>query len=206
MSKPENILIARLIALGMRYTRALAIFAIVLPLIFFGGSIAYHIQHKETAQSWRIDLEGYDPRDLLKGRYIQYRFAWNAKNSLSCDMFEKDCCLCLTDTNGTRINPEANFTPCRLASKQCDAVIKGESKNGIIDIGLNRYYVDERVATPLDRLLRRGEVRFAVDLLVTPRKGSKVYIERAPKLGELYVNGTALSELRQTGALSSDKR
>lgn len=197
MSKAQN----ALIDFGTRHVRILSILALVLPLVFFGYTIVTNAAQRETAQAWRIEIGGYDPRDLLKGRYIQYRYQWNNIGGNDCKGFEGDCCYCLRDEKGDRINPTAEIVKCNAAYslKRCDALIQGEWKNGTLDIGQTRYMVDERVASDLDRLLRGRQVKTAVEILLPHRFDGKAPVTHAPQLGEIYFNGMSLSEMRENG-------
>lgn len=199
-------------SLSKKSVTTLSILALIFPLIYFSASIAYNITHKETASQWRIHITGYDPRDLLKGRYLRYRFDWNIAegDSLSCDKFRKnDCCICLTEkTAGDKKYPKAKVMSCRRTKRrQCDGIARSESDNGNFNIGLRKYFVDERVATPLDRLLRRrsgDSVNFDLDLLLAPSSKQYPVIDTNPQLGELYVNGEPLSKLVREGTLNEE--
>ncbi|NML10965.1 GDYXXLXY domain-containing protein [Sphingobium sp. AR-3-1] len=50
--------------------------ALLLPLAALAASWAVTHQQAQQGQDWLIPIEGYDPRDLLRGHYVQYRYAW----------------------------------------------------------------------------------------------------------------------------------
>lgn len=58
-----------------RYRIALAA-ALLLPLAILGISWATTWRAAQQGQDWLIPIQGYDPRDLLRGHYVQYRYAW----------------------------------------------------------------------------------------------------------------------------------
>lgn len=50
--------------------------ALVLPLIGFGYSWATTHALAQQGEEWLVPVEGYDPRDLLRGHFIQYQYDW----------------------------------------------------------------------------------------------------------------------------------
>lgn len=199
----------KVIERAKKWGAPLAAMALLLPLIFFTGQIISHSAQEKDYQPWRIAVEGYDPRHLLKGRFIRYRYAFDwtgGAAAQSCTGFAQSCCLCLT---GAQAAPQARLLNCDTTEiRRCDAVlegIKGRS-GGLVDFGLREYYVDERAAKVLDQLLRSGEVRMSVDLLLAPKddNGQPQITEKA-RLGVLYVNGRALSDMLQDGSLPLGK-
>ena len=55
----------------------LALITLLLPLLVVGawtGKLSYARAH---AQNYHVIVEGYDPRDLLHGKYINLRYLWD---------------------------------------------------------------------------------------------------------------------------------
>lgn len=50
--------------------------ALLLPLMVLAYSWAATYRLAQQGQEWLVPVEGYDPRDLLRGHYIQYRYDW----------------------------------------------------------------------------------------------------------------------------------
>ena len=50
--------------------------ALLLPLIVLAFTWATTYRMARQGQDWLIPIKGYDPRDLLRGHYIQYRYDW----------------------------------------------------------------------------------------------------------------------------------
>jgi hypothetical protein len=57
-------------------SRLLLALALLLPLAALGASWAVTHRQAQQGQDWLVPIEGYDPRDLLRGHYVQYRYAW----------------------------------------------------------------------------------------------------------------------------------
>jgi hypothetical protein len=97
--------------------RALLVAALLLPLVWLGTSIARHRAALDEASLWRIPISGYDPRDPLRGRYIQFSYAWDTVgDSTECDR-PAGCDLCLERSAGTVravITPAGTSCPTRV--------------------------------------------------------------------------------------------
>lgn len=50
--------------------------ALLLPLAILAYAWASTYRMAQQGQEWLIPIEGYDPRDLLRGHFVQYRYAW----------------------------------------------------------------------------------------------------------------------------------
>ncbi|WP_022681620.1 GDYXXLXY domain-containing protein [Sphingobium bisphenolivorans] len=60
----------------MSKARLLLTAALVLPLIACGIVWASTYRLAQQGEEWLIPIQGYDPRDLLRGHYVQYRYDW----------------------------------------------------------------------------------------------------------------------------------
>lgn len=56
--------------------RALLVAALLLPLAALAADWAMTHRQAQQGEDWLIPVEGYDPRDLLRGHYIRFRYAW----------------------------------------------------------------------------------------------------------------------------------
>lgn len=50
--------------------------ALALPLAALAGIWAMTWRAAQQGQEWLIPIQGYDPRDLLRGHYVRYRYDW----------------------------------------------------------------------------------------------------------------------------------
>ena len=53
--------------------KVFVLIALLAPAFFFLGWIGVLASNTQTGQEVRVEIEGYDPRDLLAGHYILYR-------------------------------------------------------------------------------------------------------------------------------------
>jgi hypothetical protein len=144
---------------------------------------------------WLIGIEGYDPRDLLSGHFLRYRYAFNWDGTDTCggEVPEDDgwpprwdrgrsavrdtaaarsCCVCLTRRGDGLIEPSARLASCEEATT-CDGSLR------VADVtGPQKYFVPEDRATELETALRGRE---AAVVLSVPRGD-------APAVKELYLD------------------
>ena len=59
-----------------RYRRFFLPFALLLPLIGLGLIWLQTERESHEGSEWDVPIEGYDPRDLLRGHYVQFRYDW----------------------------------------------------------------------------------------------------------------------------------
>lgn len=54
---------------------------LLLPLIGLGYSWGQTYRAAQRGTVWEIPVDGYDPRDLLRGHYVQFRYRWPGSTS-----------------------------------------------------------------------------------------------------------------------------
>src|SRR5687768_2949457 len=99
--------------------RELLLAALVLPLMTIVTGIVRAELHFARSRDFTFDVEGYDPRDILRGQYIQYRIAFHEEQSGNqCPDGSESCCLCLTD-KGPKAPPGVVRSDCADARHSC---------------------------------------------------------------------------------------
>lgn len=168
--------------------------ALLLPLIGMIAMIVVHTHNRETGTNWRIPVTGYDPRDLLRGHYLTFRYDWNwAETQQTCQ--GQDCALCLSPVDNSGVNPEVALMSKDLAVQTCDTFIVGSSYRGK-DFrigsdkanGLTRYYIPENRAELLDKALRlwTDDAKFEVSLSIN--ESGQAFID------QMYINDMVLED------------
>lgn len=176
--------------------------AAVLALLFILGvpalMLGKAVYDRHNGAVWRIDIAGYDPRDLLRGHYLQFQYVWNFDDGTQqgCT-YGRPCCLCLDGRDGA-VNPPVRITDCadRAALRQCDGLIRGKGRAGAVMTDNQVYFIPEREALALESLLRGGEARFQMEI-VTPSGGG------APVMRGLYMDGTRVEAAIRAGAIAA---
>lgn len=131
----------------------LAVLVPVLGLAVLVGRAEYAVRNGRV---WTIPIEGYDPRDLLHGQYLEYTYRWNWLGYDTCGTapggdhtLTPGCCLCLDYDDADGFDPYVHQRSCEEAAEQCDASLHSESV-----MGPQRYFVPEDRARELESALR----------------------------------------------------
>ncbi|MFN3370870.1 MAG: GDYXXLXY domain-containing protein [Sphingomonadaceae bacterium] len=81
-------------------SRWLTALALLLPLVGLGAGIARQEAALDGATRWVIPIEGYDPRDPLRGQYLQFGYAWQTQGDAGRCATPAGCVLCLARRDG----------------------------------------------------------------------------------------------------------
>jgi hypothetical protein len=120
--------------------------ALTLPVLVVVIGILRAELHFAGARDIPFEIAGYDPRDLLRGRYLQFRLKVEESPALeSCE--GPECCLCLT-LRGADVPPLTARATCATARAQCIAVLPTRYVEQPL-----RYYVPELEASNLEQQL-----------------------------------------------------
>jgi uncharacterized membrane-anchored protein len=118
----------------------------VADLLVFGGWVASEELHRGGA-AIKLPVEGYDPRDLLSGHYVRFRLIAAREATPFASPSEQRFAVCLEATEDGLYH----VTRLRRRGDACAPFLSGTGAGGLIDFGVDRFYVDERIA---------GEVRW----------------------------------------------
>jgi hypothetical protein len=142
-------------------SRWLLLAALLLPALWLGAGIAQQERALGQAREWRIPIQGYDPRDPIRGQYIQFRYAWRLEGDPALCERPEGCRLCLAEADGTVVATATAPTPGQ--AKACAAAV--DPRLSQIDVrptfGANeppsftsRLFISEASAPELERQLR----------------------------------------------------
>lgn len=169
--------------------------ALLVPTLILGGTSVLHAYNQRNGILWQVAITGYDPRDLLSGHYLQFRYDWNLiANEFETQLCQDtDCVLCASDPQA--FNPSVVLQQTELAAAQCPSFIAGslDPAGNFMIAGdreaLTRYYIPESEAARLDALLRNQDEN-------SPRFSMGLRVNRAGEafVDTLYVDGTPLNE------------
>lgn len=155
--------------------------AVALPLLGLVVMIARAEILLRSGPSFHIDIAGYDPRDLLSGHYLQYRFEFDWQGESSCGPLDAgkpvgldpSCCICLsTDVDGS------HTTPARQVHCSEAAVCDGWLHSAAVTPPL-RYFVPERHASGIEDALRGRRATLGVTCGPNGQ----------PAIGDLFLDG-----------------
>ncbi|HPQ97225.1 MAG TPA: GDYXXLXY domain-containing protein, partial [Thiolinea sp.] len=121
---------------------------ILLPIVLLTGEVWVSHQKKYYGETLILPIQGFDPRDLLKGHYLRFRIDYGLSDSNGCPASDISASLCLA--------PEVRVYAEDELPASCRRFIHG-SCNGSEQFltGLERFYVPEADASELESLLRQ---------------------------------------------------
>jgi hypothetical protein len=157
--------------------------AVMLPLLGLMGIIARAEVRLRNGASYVVPIQGYDPRDLLHGHYLQYSFDFDWQGESNCGplqagkplALDTSCCVCLSP--GAKV-ARARQVRCEDVGR-CDWLAGAELAPPL------RYFVSERQAPDLEEALRGHHA--GISLTCGP--------DGQPAIGDLYVDGRPWREL-----------
>ena len=145
-------------------------------------------------KEYRLEITGYDPRDLLRGHYLIFRYKWpeGTVNMYDDNSYPRtdQVCACMS---GDVLSPAVRFDACRPDHPR-QAICEGGVKvsgfaggNGFQPADpLRQYYIPEEYALMLEKLLRSGKHKFEVGIV--PRADGEAQLKM------LYIDSMPLDE------------
>ena len=149
---------------------SLRITAFVFPLIVLMGIAGVSEYHLKTGRTLVLPVEGYDPRDLLSGRYLMYKINYGLK----CPERTQENLRC-GKQNRLRCTPSAGkvraymcFEPEKYITffnppENCSFFLKGRClPNKTFYTRTDRYYLPEKQAQKIEQIFRAGKKKSVV--------------------------------------------
>lgn len=172
--------------------RWMALAAYALPLIGLSAMWASTEQWHRQGTDWLVPVEGYDPRDLLRGHYVQFQYQWPGAELAQPDFdaptapegYAFGACLVGSAPRLERVERLAD----EAARARCPHYLANEGSGiyGTPDLPRNgRLYVAQTAGNALERQLGdtavQGmiRVRLREDGSVTPLE--LTFVPRAPE-------------------------
>lgn len=149
----------------MKYSRSSWALALALPVLGFLGSVAFAESRLHGAPEVELAISGFDPRDLVRGHYLQYRVDFQAHESLTQDekpTWDGDlyrasgACLTSTTVGKSSILAYEGATPPHA----CQKGFPIEHLRAP-----HRIYVEQTRASELERAVLAGRASVRVALL-----------------------------------------
>lgn len=160
----------------------LAALLALLPTLALGAVIAKNEASLAQAKIWRVKITGYDPRDLLYGHYLNFRFSWNWKDARRSCSDAEDCALCFTAQEGTDV-PLVSYEAQSQAASTCVSYVPVKScarhsiycpSDRFIPETTQRYLIPEDAGPDLERILRDQNHDVKLEVKITP-SGQRIF-------------------------------
>jgi len=138
--------------------RSLQLAVVLLPALGLAGLWATSEYQSRQGLDWEVEVQGYDPRDLLRGHYVEYSYDWAGLEDGPTPEI-----LCLEgDPPGPPIVSRADQV------EQCEHPIRANlnSVYGSESLMRGRLYVGQERALEIEELMfdreQRGIIRLRV--------------------------------------------
>jgi len=168
-------------------SRRRVVAAVLLPVVAILLGIVAAERRAARAPHLVFEIEGYDPRDLLRGRYLQFRLRVPPAGPGECADGADDCCFCAT-AGAPGETARLERVPC-AAAPACDVLLPVDS----IRMPL-RFYVAEDRAGDLERRLAE----------VAGRGGARADVAFSPdgtiSVRDLWLEGAGAASVAPAGA------
>jgi hypothetical protein len=163
-------------------SRRVVLVAVVLPVLAIALGIVRAELLLRRAPDFVLEMDGYDPRDLLRGHYLQFTLRVDPLAEREpCDAAERGrCCVCLTRA-GPGVLSAAARSSCATARAACDGALPLEMLARSY-----RFYVPEKRALELERQARDAVARGAAHAAFALDADGVVRVR------EVRIDGTAI--------------
>lgn len=157
-----------------RRTRLTLTASLLLPLVALAASWTFTHRQAQQGQEWLIPIQGYDPRDLLRGHYVQYRYDWPVspqQQTESAVTPSSANALCIT---GSAPHIRAAWplpgNPDPAVEKDCAIILRGTlgTRREIRGLDSGIFYASQSEALVLSRKLADPDVQGLIRVRVRP--------------------------------------
>jgi hypothetical protein len=140
--------------------RAARLIAVLLPAIGLAGLWGMSDHTYRQGTEWEVPIQGYDPRDYLRGHYVEFTYDWPLEGGTESGL----AFLCLTGDaprldRAVPVASEADLSSCAHPAKADPDHIYGVS-----GLERGRLYLDQNRAATLDLQLRDRDQRGIVTI------------------------------------------
>lgn len=141
------------------------ILSLLLPIVLLSAIVAHKQWALEHGAQIQLPIEGFDPRDLLSGHYLTFRINYGMpvcsddaeinRGKPSVQHQELPAYVCLAPPS---------FGLGHVTNPECSLFILGTCQGRNFRAGIERFYIPEAYAYPLEREVRskKGEIILSV--------------------------------------------
>ena len=140
--------------------------ALLLPVVVLAALTVREEMARRDSQSWRIPVEGFDPRDTLRGLYVRFSYGFEVRGDAASCLGAEGCRLCLEQA-GDEVVATVQTAPgqCRLPvdilASHIDA--RPGPAPGSVQF-TNRIFISEASAPEVGAALQRGRMHLRAEL------------------------------------------
>jgi len=154
-----------------RYHRFFLPLALLLPLVGLGLIWLQAERESDQGSEWDVPIAGYDPRDLLRGHYVQFRYDWPAveENDIPT-WYGSQTGLCITGEAPTiekvEIVDRAEYDRSSAPVCAATARVNPWSEEGEDGLVRDRIYVPQEAARDYETKLANPELQGIVRIRI----------------------------------------
>lgn len=143
--------------------RAARLLAVVVPVLGLAALWATSHQTYQQGTEWEVPIEGYDPRDYLRGHYVEFSYDWPGLNQFN-DGASGDGSLKALCLEGTA--PRVTVARVMFGGETCAHPIRADATGvyGSEALMQGRLYLGQERARQLDDQLRNRDQRGIVTI------------------------------------------
>jgi hypothetical protein len=131
------------------------VLALLLPIAAVGAMIVRAEITTRGGRPWVVHIEGYDPRDLVRGHYLRFGVKWRWESPFdSCT--ESTCCYCLNGAGPPPVEPDVTRISCSATSACASWIPEERAQN------LNQFFIPEDKGTELEKAIRNKEAQISL--------------------------------------------
>jgi GDYXXLXY protein len=135
--------------------RMAALATLALPLIGLAGLWTWTDRWTREGTDWEVPVQGYDPRDLLRGHYIQFQYDWPGESENNRDQWWLGSfCIEGEAPNIERIVVREDVASCAHFARPEPGSIYGSD-----GLRRGRLYVPQTRASVLEKKLADPDLR-----------------------------------------------
>lgn len=153
---------------------------LIIPFLILGFIALSNFHAHNSGTLWRVEISGYDPRDLLHGRFLRYQIDWDEYGNVAYHK-NSDKALCLNPTEKNKLQPKITYLS---ESKNCKSVIKAGPDYINWNKRDRRFQIPEKYADTLDKAFRSRKHKFEIDIRVSDSGNLSVL--------SLFIDGKAM--------------
>ena len=127
--------------------------AVTVPLLGLAALWVQSDRTYHTGTEWEVPIAGYDPRDYLRGHYVEFSYDWPGEEDLS-DIVSSAMCLEGRAPDITRVR-------WLWEGQACDHPVR---ENGLSRLTNGRLYIGQARTAALEEQLRNRDQRGIVTI------------------------------------------
>lgn len=139
--------------------RALRLAAVLAPALGLAALWGMSDRTYNTGTEWEVPIEGYDPRDYLRGHYVEFSYDWPGLGERRFDIVPEALCLEGDAPRLTRAVMASASRPCAHPLRS-----DGTGVYGYDALWRGRLYVGQDRARRLEESLRNRDQRGIVTI------------------------------------------